>query len=412
MLEQAVSVDDAARLAGMNRGTLWAWRGRGRLPVSDFDLADVMSLTVAARLTEFGMEVQPAASIAWGVREVWPAVVEIEELLDPLVKADPGGPTLVPLQRRHRRAVGRAVRAGGPDREFVDGRPRGAGQGAGGQPWLNPALPPCARPRPPEQRFAVTGGAPMASPAHGAEVLAITGADLRRANTGAVPLLLDHQATRSDLLIGTAEGARVENGKIVAEVRFSKEPAAQRYYRDVIDGIRNNLSVGYIVNQWRDDSKKGRQAAHVHRHRLGADRAVACKCRRRPIRRLPFRKHRTDEVSHKCRLPPLRRPPRRRPSSTPRATPTRLLPSASAPAAFCSRPASGLPVSHARSLITDGTDLAAARQKMIDTNAEQHRSTAVSMASGRRIPGSRRPLPSMANTPPAASARLARRSNW
>ena len=97
MLEQAVSVDDAARLAGMNRGTLWAWRGRGRLPVSDFDLADVMSLTVAARLTEFGMEVQPAASIAWGVREVWPAVVEIEESLYLLVKADPGGPTPFPF---------------------------------------------------------------------------------------------------------------------------------------------------------------------------------------------------------------------------------------------------------------------------------------------------------------------------
>lgn len=87
------------------------------------------------------------------------------------------------------------------------------------------------------------------------ERLDVAGADLGRMNNGA-PLLVDHQA-RSDLQIGVVEGARVENGKIIARVRFSKSPMAQAMRRDVIDRVRRNVSCGYSVSEWRDDTRKG-----------------------------------------------------------------------------------------------------------------------------------------------------------
>ena len=69
-------------------------------------------------------------------------------------------------------------------------------------------------------------------------------ADLSRLNNGA-PLLLNHN---TDDQIGVVESARVDEDKVGrAVVRFSKSERAQEIYRDVKDGIRRLVSVGYYV---------------------------------------------------------------------------------------------------------------------------------------------------------------------
>jgi len=81
--------------------------------------------------------------------------------------------------------------------------------------------------------------------------------DLTRLNSGA-PLLLNHN---SDDQIGVVEKAWMEARKVRALVRFSENPRPQEIERDVVTGIRRNVSVGYRVKSAtlveRADSKKG-----------------------------------------------------------------------------------------------------------------------------------------------------------
>jgi hypothetical protein len=65
-------------------------------------------------------------------------------------------------------------------------------------------------------------------------------------SSGRSPLLLDHDATKQ---IGVVEefGLDAENKRTVAKVRFSKNAQADEVFRDVVDGIRQNISVGYEV---------------------------------------------------------------------------------------------------------------------------------------------------------------------
>jgi HK97 family phage major capsid protein len=71
--------------------------------------------------------------------------------------------------------------------------------------------------------------------------------DMSFMGQGRSPLLLDHDATKQ---IGVVEefGIDKENKRTVAKVRFSKNQMADEVYRDVLDGIRQNISVGYQVN--------------------------------------------------------------------------------------------------------------------------------------------------------------------
>ena len=75
---------------------------------------------------------------------------------------------------------------------------------------------------------------------------------------GRSPLLLDHDATKQ---IGVVEefGIDHENKRTVAKVRFSKNRMADEVYTDVLDGIRQNISVGYQVNsmQKEDEERDG-----------------------------------------------------------------------------------------------------------------------------------------------------------
>ena len=72
--------------------------------------------------------------------------------------------------------------------------------------------------------------------------------DLSRFNSGSCPVMKDHRWS-SDYQIGVVESARVDGEYGYAVIRFSKNEEA--FYNDVIDGIRDNVSVGYDVKEYR-----------------------------------------------------------------------------------------------------------------------------------------------------------------
>jgi HK97 family phage prohead protease len=72
---------------------------------------------------------------------------------------------------------------------------------------------------------------------------------LKRLNNGA-PFLNTHDGYDAAGVIGVVESksARIENGQGVATVRFAKaedDPEADKIFRKVVDGILQNISVGY-----------------------------------------------------------------------------------------------------------------------------------------------------------------------
>jgi len=68
--------------------------------------------------------------------------------------------------------------------------------------------------------------------------------DMEFMSSGKAPLLLDHDARQQ---IGVVEKAYMDNDKLRAQVRFSKNAMAEEVYRDVVDGIRGNVSIGYQI---------------------------------------------------------------------------------------------------------------------------------------------------------------------
>ena len=66
-------------------------------------------------------------------------------------------------------------------------------------------------------------------------------------NSGRAPLLLDHDMEK---MIGVVQSVELDETKkqLRAEVRFSKNQQADEVYRDLLDGIRQNISVGYRVD--------------------------------------------------------------------------------------------------------------------------------------------------------------------
>jgi HK97 family phage major capsid protein/HK97 family phage prohead protease len=77
--------------------------------------------------------------------------------------------------------------------------------------------------------------------------------DLRFFGGGSAPLLLDHDPSRQ---IGVVENVTLDGDrKLRARVRFSKNPEAEGIFRDVVDGIRSNVSVGYVVDKMVRDEK-------------------------------------------------------------------------------------------------------------------------------------------------------------
>lgn len=76
--------------------------------------------------------------------------------------------------------------------------------------------------------------------------------NLGRLNDGA-PLLMDHNINDQ---IGRVESAMVDGKRGQAVVRFSKSARGSEIFNDVMDGIRQNISVGYRINEMELDESR------------------------------------------------------------------------------------------------------------------------------------------------------------
>ena len=91
---------------------------------------------------------------------------------------------------------------------------------------------------------------------YGMEVLehSVKSVKLDRLNSGA-PLLVNHSA---DDQVGVVESARVDGDKTGrALVRFGNSERAKEIYRDVVEGIRRSVSVGYYILQSKREERDG-----------------------------------------------------------------------------------------------------------------------------------------------------------
>ena len=84
--------------------------------------------------------------------------------------------------------------------------------------------------------------------------------DLGRLNDGA-PLLMDHDTSDQ---IGRVESASVDGKRGTAVVRFSKSERAQEIFTDVMDGIRQNISVGYRINEMELDESRSEDGLETY----------------------------------------------------------------------------------------------------------------------------------------------------
>ena len=74
--------------------------------------------------------------------------------------------------------------------------------------------------------------------------------DLTRMMNKTAPVLLNHSR---DGQIGVVEDSRIANRQGLANLRFSKGVTGEEIYRDVIDGIRSQISCGYRILKWEID---------------------------------------------------------------------------------------------------------------------------------------------------------------
>lgn len=78
--------------------------------------------------------------------------------------------------------------------------------------------------------------------------------DMSWLETGQAPLLMDHNARD---LVGVVEEATIgTDRKGRAVVRFGKSVRAEEVFRDVLDGVRVNVSVGYEIHELRLEEEK------------------------------------------------------------------------------------------------------------------------------------------------------------
>lgn len=72
-----------------------------------------------------------------------------------------------------------------------------------------------------------------------------TSVDLSRLNDGAA-VLVDHEGDQ----VGVVEDAEVKDRRGFALIRFSKGKRASEVFNDIVDEIRRNISVGYIIKSF------------------------------------------------------------------------------------------------------------------------------------------------------------------
>lgn len=86
--------------------------------------------------------------------------------------------------------------------------------------------------------------------------------DLHRLNNGA-PLLFNHD---TDKLLGIVQKAFILDEKIFVTVRFSRnDEFADRIYKDILDGVIKNVSIGYVVQGYQDKKQDGVFNRYVNR---------------------------------------------------------------------------------------------------------------------------------------------------
>ena len=86
--------------------------------------------------------------------------------------------------------------------------------------------------------------------------------DLTRLNARAA-LLGNHDLNDQ---IGVIESARIENGRGIATVRFSKSERGELFFRDLLDGIRSGVSVGYTIEEMQEKSDRVFEATRWSPH--------------------------------------------------------------------------------------------------------------------------------------------------
>ncbi len=88
--------------------------------------------------------------------------------------------------------------------------------------------------------------------------------DLTRLNARAA-LLANHDLNDQ---IGVIENAKIENGRGVATVRFSKSERGELFYQDLLDGIRSGVSVGYVIEEMEEKSERVFEATRWMPHEI------------------------------------------------------------------------------------------------------------------------------------------------
>ena len=88
--------------------------------------------------------------------------------------------------------------------------------------------------------------------------------DLTRLNSKA-GLLANHDLNDQ---IGVVESAKIENGRGIATVRFSKSERGEEFYQDVLDGIRSGVSVGYVIDEMEEKSERVFEATRWSPHEI------------------------------------------------------------------------------------------------------------------------------------------------
>ncbi len=92
----------------------------------------------------------------------------------------------------------------------------------------------------------------------GLEVLSHNPADVDMSfiSSGNAPALVEHDVNQQ---VGVVEQATIESGVGRAIVRVSKSEDGEKVWQDIVDGIRKNVSVGYIITDRRQEQRNGTQ---------------------------------------------------------------------------------------------------------------------------------------------------------
>lgn len=83
------------------------------------------------------------------------------------------------------------------------------------------------------------------------EILEISARAVDVAAIAGAPVLMAHNLSERAAHVGVVEQAWIENGSIVARLRFSKRAEVEPVLQDVSDSILQQTSAGYVVSAWR-----------------------------------------------------------------------------------------------------------------------------------------------------------------